>query len=237
MVERRYGEEEVREIFARASRAGEETSPVPVRPPDQVPEGLTLGELQAAGLEAGLSPDRVARAAAALDAAPEVLPRRKMVGLPFSTGRIVDLPRRVTSREWQFLVSELRETFDEKGEVRAEAGIREWSTEHLHAVLEETETGHRLRLGAHRREEAVAFSVIGFLGLGMALLLCLVLLSDGEALGALVVASLFGLGGVGTWAAGALRLPRWAGESERRMEHIAEWTQDLLSGPPKENAT
>ena len=236
MAERRYGEEEVREIFARASRAGVETSPVPVRPPDQVPAGLTLGELQAAGLEAGFSPERVARAAAELDTAPEALPRRKMLGLPFSAGRIVDLPRRATAREWQFLVSELRETFDEKGEVRAEGGIREWSTENLHAVLEETGAGHRLRLGAQRRDEAGAFTAVGFLGLGMALLFSLVLFAEARAGTALWLSLLFGLGGVGTWAAGALRLPRWARESEQRMEHMAKWTHDLLSTPPKEDA-
>ena len=235
MTERRYGEEEVREIFARASRAGEETSLVPVHERDRGDEGLTLEALQAIGGEAGLSPDRVARAAAALNADPEIVPRRRLLGLPTTAGRIVDLPREATAREWQFLVSELRTTFDAKGEVRAEGGIREWSNGNLHAVLEQTKDGHRLRLGTAKREETVGMIIMGATGLGMAGFLSIVLIADGKAGAPMIMPAMFGLGGVAALVAAALRLPRWASERERQMEHIAAWTRDLLSAPPKED--
>ena len=86
MTERRYGEREVREIFARAAEAGAEASGGSARA-----HGLTLRELQDMGLEAGLGPEHVARAAAALDAGTEVLPRRRWMGLPVAVGRIVPL--------------------------------------------------------------------------------------------------------------------------------------------------
>ncbi|WP_420461566.1 hypothetical protein [Candidatus Palauibacter sp.] len=98
MTERRYGEEEVREIFARASRAG-----------------------------------------VALDADPEILPRRKLLGFP---------------------------------------------------------------------------------------------IADGKAGAPMIMPAMLGLGGAAALVAAALRLPRWASERERQMEHIAAWTRDLLSAAP-----
>ena len=197
MTERRYGEREVREIFARAAEAGAEASGGSARA-----HGLTLRELQDMGLEAGLGPEHVARAAAALDAGTEVLPRRRWMGLPVAVGRIVPLPQELTDREWAFLVSELRLTFDARGHDWSRPDRREWSDDNLHAVIEDAPTGPRLRLGIHRRE-SVDWALIG-------------------------VGPLAGAGMSAYHVAG---LPRWANQHERRMAHIAEWTRNLLSAP------
>ena len=202
--ERRYGEDEVRQVFARAAEAAEEEERASL--PSRVDGGLTLGELQAVGLEVGLAPERVAAAAAELDASPQVVPRRKLLGAPISAGRIVDLPRELTDREWQFLVAELRATFDAKGEVTAEGGIREWSNGNLHAVLEQTEAGHRLRLGT-RKGDALETTFVGVMFCVMAVIVAFIMVADGRVGAGLMVPTLMGLGGGGVLVANALRLP------------------------------
>ena len=229
--ERRYGEDEVRQVFARAAEAAEEEERA--RLPARVDGGLTLGELQAVGLEVGLPPERVAAAAAELDAPLRAVPRRKLLGIPISAGRVVDLPRELTDREWQFLVAELRATFDAKGEVKAEGGIREWSNGNLHAVLEQAESGHRLRLGT-RKGDAFETTFIGIMFSVMAVIVAFIMVADGRAGAALMVPALMGLGGGGVLVANTVRLPRWAGERERQMAHVAGWTQHLLSATPEE---
>ena len=228
--ERRYGEDEIRQVFARAAEADEEER---AGLPSRVDGGLTLEELQAVGLEVGLSPERVAVAAAELDAPPRVVPRRKLLGVPISAGRIVDLPRELTDREWQFLTAELRATFDAKGEVKAEGGIREWSNGNLHAVLEQTESGHRLRLGT-RKGDALETTFVGIMFSVMAVIVAFIVVADGREGAALLVPALMGLGGGGVLVANALRLRRWAGERERQMEQVAAWTQNLLSAAPSD---
>ena len=61
--ERRFGDDEVREIFDRASRSGA----VRLGGGSIDEHGLTLPELQDVGKEVGLDPERIAEAAAALD--------------------------------------------------------------------------------------------------------------------------------------------------------------------------
>ncbi|WP_420447172.1 hypothetical protein [Candidatus Palauibacter sp.] len=222
---RRYGEEEIREVFARAAEEDRAS------PPARVEGGLTLKELQAVGLEVGLSAERIAVAAADLEALPRTLPRRKLLGIPISAGRVVDLPRELTDREWRFLVAELRATFDAKGEVRAEGGIREWSNGNLHAVLEQSESGHRLRLGT-RKGDALETTVLGVMFAVMSVIVAFLMVADGRTGAALMVPALMGLGGGGVLVANALRLPRWAGEREGQMDHVAAWTRNLLSAAP-----
>ena len=225
MTERRYGEREVREIFARAAEAGAEASGGSARA-----HGLTLRELQDMGLEAGLGPEHVARAAAALDAGTEVLPRRRWMGLPVAVGRIVPLPQELTDREWAFLVSELRLTFDARGHDWSRPDRREWSDDNLHAVIEDAPTGPRLHLGTHKRESVDwAFVGVGPLGVGFAF--AVLALAAGGSAEALLVPAMMGLAGAGMSAYHVAGLPRWANQHERRMAHIAEWTRNLLSAP------
>ena len=75
--ERKYGDEEVEEIFDLAASRGELG-----RPHVSDEGGLTLAELQEVGLEVGMEPGRIAEAALAVDARREVLPRRTYMGVP-----------------------------------------------------------------------------------------------------------------------------------------------------------
>lgn len=225
-TERRYADDEVREIFARAA-----DSPGTGLPAVTEPEGLTLEELQAVGLEVGLPPERVAEAAAGLDARAMPVPRRTLLGSPVSVGRIVDLPRRATDREWRFLVAELRETFGAKGHVTTHGDVREWSNGNLHAVLEETEKGHRLRLGTFKGN-AMEVMGLGGVGIVMALIMGIAMIAKAKTGIELLLPAFFATMGVGAAAANFLRLPRWADEREAQMEHIAARARALLESPP-----
>ncbi len=118
--QRRYRDEEIRKIFDLATRGDDVGSP-----PATVPDGLTLAELQDVGREVGVSPARVASAAAALDGHQEVLPRGRTLGMPTSVGRVVDLPRTLTDDEWELLVAELRATFGVSSTNRAPKAARQ----------------------------------------------------------------------------------------------------------------
>ena len=62
MAKRRYGDQEVREIFSLATTGGMRDGSLPAES-----GGLTLDELQRIGQEAGIEPARVAQAAERLD--------------------------------------------------------------------------------------------------------------------------------------------------------------------------
>lgn len=228
MHERRYDEKEVRDIFARAARDEGTVPPAPA-----AREGLTLGELQEVGREVGLPAERVARAAAALDHSPRVMHRETSVGAPVRIGRVIELPRAPTEREWQVLVAELRQSRDAVGRMTSHGEAREWTDGRLHVFLEPAAAGHQLRLTARRRDEME----VVLLG-GAAALLGLVLLVTGaldaatfgpvwEMLLPAVLAAL----GFGSLASRTLRLRRWADETELGMSRIDERVRALVTEP------
>lgn len=218
---RRYNDDEIAAIFEVAA------SPRPAR--EQRPssaDGLTLAELQAIGREVGVAPERIAEAASALDRGAAAGPRRTYFGMPVSVGRVVDLSRAPTDREWELIVAELRETFGAHGHERSHGNLRAWTNGNLHALVEPTESGYRLRLGTLKGDAAPLMHV----GLGGVLL--------GGVLSFIVGFDpppdywlpLF-VGGVGvlTLAYNALRLPRWAARREAQMEYIAARARALLA--------
>ena len=150
-----------------------------------------------------------------------------------SVGRIIELPRAVTDHEWDILVSALRETFGARGKVRVHGGIREWSHGTLHAFLEPTETGHRLRL--HTRKIGARFrNRLGATGLATGLSLITVFLTTGQSpvfLELALISSML-IGG-GALLPNVLRLPRWAREREGQMEDIASRTRALIGEHPQ----
>lgn len=226
--ERKYDEEEAKEIFGLAV-SGDEVGRLPV--PTQT--GLTLAELQAVGHEIGIDPGRIAQAALALGTRREVLPRRTFLGVPVSVGRIVDLPRALTDREWGILVSDLRETFNARGQVTSHGGIREWTNGNLHVFLEPTATGDRLRLGTHKGN-AMAVFTIGAAGLALGLSLLTLFAFEELGRAAMVIPALMAAFGGVALASNVLRLPRWAREREEQMESIAGRVAGLVGdgSPP-----
>jgi hypothetical protein len=141
----------------------------------------------------------------------------------------VPLPRRPSDREWERLIAELRTTFGGKGEASAQGSLREWSDGSLHAFLEPTEAGCRLRLADS--SAAVVGVVLGGLVVAFALLILVVLLGKDDPGFRLAVPAFLALLGGGLAAGSALSLPRWAREQERRMEHIGRYAVSLLALP------
>jgi hypothetical protein len=138
---RRYGDDDIRMIFERAGST-EGTRPRT----DISSEGLTLAELQVIGEEVGLSPVRIAQAAATLSI-PSATERG---GVPVSVSRTVLLARLPTDYEWGLLLAELRSTFGVLGKDGSKGNIREWTDGTLFGLIEPTETACRIRFGSSR---------------------------------------------------------------------------------------
>jgi len=222
--ERKYQDDEIRQILDLA--IGQEDAPARSLPSV---DGLTLVELQEVGREVGLPPDRISQAVAVFEARGESVPRGTTLGLPTSVGRVVPLPRNLSDREFELLIAELRTTFGGKGEVTSQGGLREWSHGTLHAFIEPTETGHRLRL----TDSSVAVGGI-FLGgslMALALLVFVVLLGKDDPGFKFAVPAFFCLVGGRLAAGSAMMLPRWARVQEKRMEHISRYAASLLALP------
>lgn len=222
--ERRYQDHEIRQILELA--IGQEDGPAQSLP---AVDGLTLPELQDVGREVGLPPDRITQAVAAFERQGESLPRGTTLGLPTSVGRIVPLSRSPSDREWELLIAELRTTFGAKGEVTSHGSLREWSSGTLHAFVEPTETGQRLRLVDS--SPGVAGIVLGGFFLAFALLILVVLLGKDDPGFRFAVPVFFSLIGGGLIAGTATALPRWAREQEQRMEHLSRYAVSLLAVP------
>mgnify|MGYP006136840051 CR=1 FL=1 len=224
--ERTYREDEVAEIFEAAAR------PVPSSTALSRAEGFTLAELQSIGGEAGLSPERIAQAAAAVELRRGAV-RQKDLGMPVSVGRTVDLPRAHTDREWEMIVADLRETFGARGRLGSREDVREWHNGNLHAYVEPTTTGYRLRLGT-TKGDAVGMNRMGSFGSVFALLWLVVFLVGYGPAQAPIIGPLLMLA-ISAAALGynALRLPGWALEREQQMEQVAARARVLIGAAPE----
>ena len=228
MDERRYDEDEVRQIFGTAADAS-----LPDTSRAQS-DGMTLAELQGIGAEVGLPPDRIAKAARALDARRGALPRRTQLGMPVSVGRVVDLPRAPTDSEWDLIVSRLRETFHARGKASGQGGIREWTHSNLYAFVEPSEDGYRLRLGT-LNVSAVGLNTVGVVMGALAAAMLVMLVLDGRLSSDGAFVAFIAMLGGGAFLTNALRLPRWAREREAQMEQVAEWVVALLGPAPDDH--
>ena len=226
MSERRFDEDEVAEIFDRATQAQHAGQ-------RQLPsgEGMTLGELQDIAREVGIDPQQVARAAASLVQAGRPTSRR-FLGLPIGVGRVVELDRRLTDDEWERVVVDLRETFDARGRMRSEGSFRQWTNGNLQALLEPTATGHRVRLRTVKGD-AMGWigGGLGLFGIGtMMLVAALVRGATGDA-GMLSSLGLMISAGAAMFGLGAIRLPGWARTRRRQMEELAARLSMLARSP------
>jgi hypothetical protein len=223
MTERRYGDEEVREIFSLAATGEARDQPLPGES-----GGLSLEELQRIGQEAGLEPARVAQAAERLDARGRPAPVQRSLGLPIGVSRVVELPRAPTDREWELLISEFRTTFGTQGRMTASGGLRDWSQGNLHISVEPTAHGHQLRLST-RKDDAMGLNALALVLSGMSVLMGAVVAAAGKPEKALVVFGMFGGMALAAFGANLVRLPPWARTRQRQMEAIAERAVKLLS--------
>jgi hypothetical protein len=225
-MERRYSDNEIREIMERAAHEDATPSATDLPATRGAGQGLTLSDLQAIGREVGLDPDRIAEAARGLELRRNVAADRSLLGLPIGVGRAVDLPRQLTDDEWSILVSEIRETFGARGRLGGQGAMREWSNGWLHVAQEATEAGYRLRLHT-RKENGMIADRIGTIMLTMAVILFAVFALTGSLGGELFAPFFLGAGGVAAFAYNLLVLPRWSAERAAQMEHIAARALEL----------
>lgn len=226
MTERRYNEDEVAEIFARATEAQQGDH-------RQLASGsgMTLAELQEIGREVGIPSEAVARAVRSLEEG-RPLATRRFLGFPLSVGRVVELGRTLSEEEWERLVVDLRDTFDARGRLRSEGSFRQWTNGNLQALLEPTPTGHRLRMRT-TNGNARSWMTVGLVMVGTSLAAVLVnLVGGGVDAGTLRAVTMASLMGLGAFSVGALRLPAWARLRRRQMDDI---TSRLLLAPPPED--
>ncbi|HET6764764.1 MAG TPA: hypothetical protein VFH27_13860 [Longimicrobiaceae bacterium] len=222
--QRTYSEDEIREIVALATRR--ESTPAPAAPAG----GLTLAEIQDVGREVGLDPADVASAAAALDVRTSTLPVRTTLGAPVEVMRMVPLPRAPTDLEWGQIVAELRTTFAARGRVASQPGLWEWSNGNLHAFVEPSGEGYRLRLGTYKGNARV-LNTMGAVGLGAGALAMGSALIAGSALPELLAPVMIVASGAAAFVANRVRLPRWARDRGAQMEQVAARAQAILSRP------
>jgi hypothetical protein len=215
MPERRYSDDEVAEIFARASE--KERTAQRQLPPG---EGLTLAELQKIGGEAGLAPDLVAQAARSLDE-PRAPAPPVFLGLPLGVARTVKLDRRMTDAEWERLVVDLRETFDARGVIRTEGSFRQWSNGNLQVLVEPDGEGQRVRFRTIRGQSR-SLMFFGLGAFGVAAVSALTSMLNGLTPNELSQVLTIAFGGAGVFALGALPLPRWAKLRRQQMDELAE---------------
>ena len=225
MTERRYDDEEVREIFSLATTGDARGRSLPAES-----GGMTLDELQRIGHEAGIEPARVAQAAEKLHARGRPAPVRRSFGMPVGVSRVVDLPRAPTDREWEQLISEFRTTFGVHGRATTSGGLREWSHGNLHVSVEPTEHGEQLRLTT-LKDDGIALNILGVMMSVVSVLFSSVVAAAGKPEKALLVLGMFGGMAVISFGANLIRLPRWARERERQMEAIAEHAVKMLASP------
>jgi hypothetical protein len=224
--ERRYQNQEIREILELAGRDD-------VAQPESAPiaDGLTASELQAIGREVGLPPERIAQAVAEFEGRGEPAQRDSTLGMPTSVGRAVSLTRAATDSEWELLVSELRTTFGAKGEMSSAGGLREWSNGNLHAFIEPTSEGYRIRLTDSMEGALVIATLMGGFFLAFALLILLILLGKTDPGARFVVPGFFSIIGAGLIAGSRITLPRWAEERDAQIQHITSRAKALIDAP------
>ena len=225
MADRRYDDKEMAAIF-HAAADGPQSSERNVSPE----EGLTLLELQAIGREVGIAPEAVAQAAHALDIRRGAA-SRTLLGLQIGVARTVNLNRRLTDREWERLVVQLRDVFKARGATRSDGSLRQWTNGNLQVLLEPTETGHRLRFrtlhGAARASIGAGFAVLGVAAT----------VAVATAIGGTFGDSVSGIelllgAGIAMIAVGALRLPRWARLRGRQMDALAAQVASTPNSAP-----
>jgi hypothetical protein len=216
MTERRFSDDEVARIFAKATEIQKDESRALVRS-----EGMSLAELQAIGKEAGIDAALIAQAARAVDQ-PAPPPVPAVIGIPIGVARTVMLDRRMTDDEWEALVIRCRDVFEARGKVESHGNFRQWTNSNLQILLEPAGDAHRLRFKTLRGESR------GLVAAGASMLAAAtVVAAVGSATGSMSLAQTIvssmpvALGGIGMLAAGLVRLPSWRRKREAQFEALA----------------
>jgi predicted phage tail protein len=216
MTERQFSDDEVAEIFRRASEASQ-TAADALSPSS----GLTLDALQDIGRQVGLAPEAVADAARSLERQ-EPRFRARMLGLTVGVGRTVPLGRKLTDNEWEQLVVLLRDTFDARGRHRVDGSLREWTNGNLQILIEPTVEGDRLRMRTVNAAARTQLSVAVVLAVAAAATASVTLAVDPGRLTNLVPTLVLMTGGsAAMFTLGLRRIGGWARTRLAQMDDIA----------------
>lgn len=221
---RRYDDDEVAEIFRRAtgegagSRSGDATLPAP--------EGMTLSELEEIGAEVGIPREAIARAAHSLQRRVEAAPPQRFLGAPRTVSRTLYIDRGLTDEEWNRLVADLRRTFDAKGKVDVQGGLRSWTNSNLQVHVEPEGSGYAVRMRT-KKGQASQLALMGGIFTGVGLLSAVgLLLGTGDA--SISQAVGFVVAGLTMVAWTRFTLPGWARTRAEQMEGLAERIPRLM---------
>jgi hypothetical protein len=235
--ERHYDDDEMRDIFDRATRLDDEDGVVAPHEPDAPSgRGMSLAELQQIGMEAGIDPAAVARAAAQLEVSSAVeLPTVTQFGVPVSVGRTVDLPRRLTEGEWDALVVQIRDLFHARGTVSREGSLRSWSNGNLQILMEPTREGYRLRMRSLSSDLRGRLLGGAFMGVGVSLISAITLLVGASDFRSVLVgvSLMAGIGGV-MFGSGVFGARRWISQRTEQFRLIGASAVELASDPGPE---
>ena len=226
---RRYDDDEVREIFERATSLDQPTGSSRGTSSASGASGMTLAEIQEIGAEAGIDPALVARAAAGLDTTGGAVPTIRRMGVPVSVGRIVDLPGRLTDEEWTRLVVRLRDHFNARGTVTHEGSLRSWSNGNLQILMEPTLDGYRLRM------RSLSNSIRGRLIAGAITLMAtvalvaLALLGGGGLSEVLTLVVLGGGPGSALFGSAFFDSRRWTATRDAQFQEIGAMAWEMVS--------
>lgn len=227
---RRYDDEQVREIIRRAAEA--DAASAGGAGEGDAAQGMTLAQIQDIAREVGLDPVLVARAAAQVGGSGgDADPGYRVLGIPVSVGHVVELPARLTDREWDGMVVRFRELFNARGKVIREGGLRGWANGNLQILEEPTASGYRLRMrsvsgnaqGAIMAGSMVAGMGVLMLGLGQ-------LGGDLTVLEGLLLGGVFSGGGSALiWRARA-GASRWIATRKAQFRELGEWASLRIAG-------
>jgi hypothetical protein len=217
MAERRFNEEEVAAIFAKATET-QQTGRGQLTPLTR--EGITLADLEDIARQVGIAPEALRQAASSIGRE-DTRTSRRFLGVPIGVGRTVDLGRTLSDLEWDLLVGDLRQTFDATGRVKQDGAFRQWSNGNLQVALEPTATGHRLRLRTFKGNASIYMSGgLAVLGIAAAMGVALAIGASAN----LTVAKLAQIAilGAGIFGFGAFTVPGWARRRRQQMDAVIE---------------
>lgn len=157
-MDRRFSEQEARQIFALAAEREQAAQPHPTA-------GLTLSDLEEAARAAGIDPAFVQAAAADFLHAGDRPMRRTFAGIPVELRRTRMLPHPLDDEGWAEVVAACRRIFGKRGVVTDLGRSREWVSEAndrsmpVRVLLEEADGGLRVTIGRDMSQQALGFSV------------------------------------------------------------------------------
>jgi hypothetical protein len=220
-MDRRFTEEEMRAVFAKAAERQKRAEAI------DVGAGLSLAEMQEVAAAAGIDPTHVAAAVAEMAAVPE--PRKTFFGAPVEVTRVRRLPVQVSEDGWARIVSELRRTFNEDGIAGQLGRIREWNAMGrgprrdlvTRLAIEPDGDGARVTLRQAARDFAFGFTLAGSIMSFMAILFSTLAAAgvDNELwipAGLMIGLAVLFLGGL------QIGMRLWANRQERRFEALLD---------------